>query len=177
MHAPLYTMSAGDLGVAPEEIEKKLSEILEMATRWKAVLLLDEADVFLEQRTLKDLERNKLVSIFLRILEYYEGILFLTTNRVQTFDTAFQSRIHITINYPELTSGPRRVVWSTFLTASNAPHSITDAQINQLAELPMNGRQIKNVIKTALLLAARNDVPLNRGHIESVLTITQGIEA
>jgi hypothetical protein len=62
MRAPLYTMSAGDLGLVPENIEAKLSEILEMATRWKAVLLLDEADVFLEQRTLNDLERNKLVS-------------------------------------------------------------------------------------------------------------------
>jgi hypothetical protein len=62
MRAPLYTMSAGDLGLVPEDIETKLSEILEMATRWKAVLLLDEADVFLEQRTLQDLERNKLVS-------------------------------------------------------------------------------------------------------------------
>ncbi|KAH0537656.1 hypothetical protein FGG08_005569 [Glutinoglossum americanum] len=177
MHAPLYTMSAGDLGLAPEDIETKLSEILEMATRWKAVLLLDEADVFLEQRTLNDLERNKLVSIFLRILEYYEGILFLTTNRVQTFDAAFQSRIHITINYPDLTSSSRRLVWSTFLAASNSPQSLSDEEIDGLAELPMNGRQIKNVVKTALLLAARKNVPLDRGHIENVLTITQGIEA
>ncbi|KAI9764600.1 MAG: hypothetical protein M1840_008329 [Geoglossum simile] len=177
MHAPLYTMSAGDLGLVPEDIETKLSEILEMATRWKAVLLLDEADVFLEQRTLHDLERNKLVSIFLRILEYYEGILFLTTNRVQTFDTAFQSRIHITINYPDLTSSSRRLVWSTFLAASNSPQTLTDKEIDGLAELPMNGRQIKNVVKTALLLAARKNVPLDRGHIENVLTITQGIEA
>ena len=52
-----------------------------MVARWEAVLLLDEADVFLEARSTHDLERNKLVSIFLRVLEYYEGILFLTTNR------------------------------------------------------------------------------------------------
>ncbi len=64
-----------------------------------------------------DIHRNALVSIFLRQLEYFQGILFLTTNRVevsiylsqkvflhsfglltfgrQTFDDAFQSRIHI----------------------------------------------------------------------------------
>jgi len=54
--------------------------ILERNNRWDAVLLLDEADVFLEARSAHDLERYKLVSIFLRLLEYYEGILFLTTS-------------------------------------------------------------------------------------------------
>jgi hypothetical protein len=44
------------------------------------VLLLDEADVFMQSRDSKSLERNKLVAIFLRLLEYFEGILFLTTN-------------------------------------------------------------------------------------------------
>jgi SpoVK/Ycf46/Vps4 family AAA+-type ATPase len=66
-------MSAGDLGLDPRNVETKLQNILEMCTRWNSVLLLDEADVFLEQRSLHELERNKLVSIFLRVLEYYEG--------------------------------------------------------------------------------------------------------
>lgn len=48
---------------------------------WGAVLLLDEADVYLERRSINDLMRNSLVSIFLRLLEYFQGILFLTTNR------------------------------------------------------------------------------------------------
>lgn len=49
-----------------------------------AVVLLDEADVFLEERDVRDLNRNALVSVFLRALEYYEGILILTSNRVGT---------------------------------------------------------------------------------------------
>ncbi len=40
------------------------------------VVLLDEADVFLEQRSLANLERNALVSVFLRVLEYYDGNLY-----------------------------------------------------------------------------------------------------
>ena len=95
MKVPLYSMAAGDLGLDPRTVESSLRDILEMCTKWNAILLLDEADVFLEQRSLHELERNKLVSIFLRVLEYSECILFLTTNRVQTFDAAFQSRIHI----------------------------------------------------------------------------------
>ncbi len=62
MHAPLYMMSAGDLGLESSEVESSLSNVLEMTSKWNAVLLLDEADVFLEQRSAHDLERNKLVS-------------------------------------------------------------------------------------------------------------------
>lgn len=50
----------------------------------RVVVLLDEADVFLEERDMKDLKRNALVSVFLRALEYYDGILILTSNRVGT---------------------------------------------------------------------------------------------
>ncbi len=75
MKVPLYMMSAGDLGLDPRHVEAKLQGILDMCTRWNAILLLDEADVFLEERSLHELERNKLVSIFLRVLEYYEGIM------------------------------------------------------------------------------------------------------
>lgn len=62
MRKPLYSMSAGELGNTAEDVEQHLNMILEMATKWNAVLLLDEADVFLEQRTSHYLERNKLVS-------------------------------------------------------------------------------------------------------------------
>lgn len=76
MRVPLYMMSAGDLGLDPGSVEEKLSDILEMCTKWNAILLLDEADVFLEERSLHELERNKLVTIFLRVLEYYVSIGF-----------------------------------------------------------------------------------------------------
>ncbi len=62
MRVPLYMMSAGDLGIEPAGVESALSNIMEMSAKWNAVLLLDEADVFLEQRSAHDLERNKLVS-------------------------------------------------------------------------------------------------------------------
>src|ERR1700712_1764915 len=109
-------VGAGDLGDEPSSVESTMSNILEMVTKWKAVLLLDEADVFLEARSIHDLERNKLVSIFLRLLEYYEGVLFLTTNRVDNIDAAFESRIHLSLQYDELDKASRKHVWETFLT-------------------------------------------------------------
>ncbi|KAL8849320.1 MAG: hypothetical protein Q9221_005671 [Calogaya cf. arnoldii] len=172
MRAPLYMMSAGDLGLDSSNVESSLSNVLEMSTKWNAVLLLDEADVFLEQRSAHDLERNKLVSIFLRMLEYYEGILFLTTNRVDNIDAAFQSRIHISMQYNDLSTSSRRHVWTNFLSAGgNRVHGFSDADLDRLAEYEMNGREIKNVLKTAQLLAGKKKEKLAVGHVESVLAI------
>jgi hypothetical protein len=62
MRAPLYSLSAGELGESAGSIERALTSVLELVTKWNAVLLLDEADVFLEQRDFSNLERNKIVS-------------------------------------------------------------------------------------------------------------------
>ena len=62
MRVPLYVMSAGELGTATFEIERALKDVLEKCTMWKAVLLIDEADVFLETRSSSDLHRNAMVS-------------------------------------------------------------------------------------------------------------------
>ncbi|KAF2852560.1 P-loop containing nucleoside triphosphate hydrolase protein [Plenodomus tracheiphilus IPT5] len=173
MQVPLYVMSAGDLGYDPRKVESNLQNILDMCARWNAVLLLDEADVFLEKRSLHELERNKLVSIFLRVLEYYEGTMFLTTNRVQTFDPAFQSRIHISLDYPELSIDSRRTIWHNFLMASTPDHVMNKAQLEELARLTMNGRQIKNILKIAKLLASRKNEKLNYEHIVTTMEVTQ----
>ncbi|KAI8932392.1 hypothetical protein NX059_010579 [Plenodomus lindquistii] len=173
MRVPLYLMSAGDLGYDPRKVESNLQNILEMCTRWNAVLLLDEADVFLEQRSLHELERNKLVSIFLRVLEYYEGTMFLTTNRVQTFDPAFQSRIHISLDYPDLSITSRRTIWNNFLAASSPDHVISKAELEELSRLTMNGRQIKNILKIARLLASRKDEKLAYEHVVTTMEVTQ----
>lgn len=73
-----------------------------MAQLWNWILLLDEADAFLAQRSEDDIGRYLFVSVFLRILEYYEGILFLASNRVGVFSEAFKSRIHVALYYPPL---------------------------------------------------------------------------
>ena len=173
MQVPLYMMSAGDLGLDPAGIEESLNTILEMVAKWNAVLLLDEADVFLEARSTSDLERNKMVSIFLRMLEYYEGILFLTTNRIKNIDDAFHSRIHISMQYPNLTAVSRRHIWNTFMSKTSG---LTDGELDALSQVELNGRQIKNVLKTAQMLARRGDGEgkVSMGHIQTILAIESG---
>lgn len=196
MKVPLYMIGAGDLGTDPSSVESTLNHILEMVTKWKAVLLLDEADVFLEARSIHDLERNKLVSIFLRLLEYYEGVLFLTTNRVDNIDAAFESRIHLSLMYDDLDQASRKHVWETFLARTvgaagdggrditNPPtngHIIstpltpnfTATEINTLSTTPLNGRQIKNVLKTSQLLASKQGVPLAFKHVDTVMKLRE----
>lgn len=189
MRAPLYSLSAGELGKSAGSIENALTNVLELVTKWNAVLLLDEADVFLEQRDFSNLARNKIVSskfssrqihrdqliriVFLRTLEYYKGVLFLTTNRVSTLDQAFESRIHLKLHYPDLNVAARKVIWTTLLRKSQPPAQLNIEEIAELAEHDVNGREVKNVVKTSQLLAASKGESLAIGHVRSVLRITK----
>ncbi|KAF5255739.1 hypothetical protein FOXYS1_13827 [Fusarium oxysporum] len=175
MQKPLYNMSAAELGDVAQEVEQKLDCALELSTRWGAVLLLDECDVFLQRRTTSDIKRNKLVSIFLRLLEYFEGVMFLTTNRVSAFDPAFESRIHLTIHYPNLDYTSRLHIWRTFVNIGTDWNSLSEDELDELAGVELNGRQIKNVVKTARLLATHERTQLAMGHISTVLRIKKGL--
>lgn len=93
----MYSISTGELGTDPGTAERVLKAIFDRAKRWDAVVLLDEADLFLTRRTIDDMQRNAFVTIFLRCMEYYQGIMFLTSNRIEDFDPAFHSRIHLSI--------------------------------------------------------------------------------
>ena len=59
---PLLSITPGDLGTSAYGVEQALNKFFELGERWGAILLLDEADIFLESRTESDLERNSLVS-------------------------------------------------------------------------------------------------------------------
>lgn len=181
LRCPLYMVSAGELGTNPRELELELNKILDIAHSWGAILLLDEADVFLEKRTIQDIHRNALVSIFLRLLEYFQGILFLTTNRVETFDDAFQSRIHVALRYGELTSKAKRAVWKTFITKVREIDGVEvavfkETDFDKLAKHNLNGRQIKNAVRTAQALAVNEGVMLCMTHITKVLDVAEAFE-
>jgi DNA polymerase III delta prime subunit len=174
MKVPLYTLSAGEIGIMPTTVEREIKAALEKCAQWNAILLLDECDVFLECRELNSLKRNELVSIFLRLLEYYEGMMFLTTNRVSTIDPAFESRIDVSINYPDLTAELRLQIWSKFLFRSEQTRSgldLSEEDLPALAKLNLNGRQIKSVIKTAQLLATSKGEKLTITHLNAVLKL------
>ncbi|KAH7125101.1 P-loop containing nucleoside triphosphate hydrolase protein [Dendryphion nanum] len=176
---PLYSISCGDLGTTAKQCEIALNEILDLATHWNAILLVDEADVFLEQRSLHDLVRNGCVAVFLRLLEYFEGIMFLTTNRIMNFDTAFKSRIHLAIKYPGLSTSLQRQLWTTFITNDSQqpkPDWLSTNLLDDLESNAMNGRQIKNVVRTAMALAIAGGRALNPNDISTSLKAMKDFE-
>ncbi|KAM5349424.1 hypothetical protein ACJ41O_005929 [Fusarium nematophilum] len=173
---PLYIMSAGDLGTDAAKVEHHLLQALECCQLWNAVLLIDEADVFLETRDSNGLDRNELVSIFLRRLEYYRGLMFLTTNRFSAIDPAFKSRLDLILPYSDLDEASRRKVWVNFVQKLGpGVASISDEDFDELAKTEMNGREIKNSIKMALVLAKR-DKPLRLKHLTTVVNIHTRVE-
>lgn len=146
---PLYAISVGELGVTPDELEERLRVILDVATVWNAVILLDEADIYLEARDERDIVRNAMVGVFLRLLEYHHGVLFLTTNRVKNIDPAFYSRISVALHFAKGANDKREKIWENLLESA----SIKGIDAKELAVIDINGRQIKNAIRLSQTLA------------------------
>jgi len=195
---PLLRMDTATLGSSMVEIEENLSSTFRAAERWNALVLLDEADVFLEERKYSDLERNRLVAgkkpitpflstlvqltalglrpvlvVFLRVLEYFEGIMFLTTNRIEAFDRAFKSRIHLTLHYPPLNPESCGKVLRNFLTRADAnadPDLLNSDRLSSLVKAKLNGRQIKNAVHIASALAASEGLQISIRHLEVALS-------
>lgn len=173
---PLYSITVGELGITPQELEGKLSQILEIAHTWNAVILIDEADVFLEKRTNNDIQRNAMVGIFLRLLERHQGVMFLTTNRANTLDEAFRSRISCVFEYRELDKETRRKIWLNLLRAANivfddnTVNELCECQLNGFGETKyLNGRQIKNAIRMGQSYAMNRNESITIDHIRFVI--------
>jgi hypothetical protein len=148
---PLYTMEMSEVGTSVEQVEANLQKIFARAKKWNAVLLFDEADIFLSERVASDLERSAIVGIFLRLLDYYEGTFFLTTNRGDGIDKAFKSRVTLYLNYPELSPETRKVIWQSMLkSAGMEVHQ--DVPWSTVADARLNGRQIRNQVRLLKLM-------------------------
>lgn len=165
-----------------------LATIFKIASRWKAILLIDEADIFMAQRSNEHLQLNALVSVFLRELEQYDGVLFLATNRLQTFDEAILSRIHVSLKYKELDKEARKAVWRYFVQKAKTKHgnpAFSERVPDDLADERMNGRevsdfptikpnahcwlQIRNAVFVAQSMAEYDETVLGVSHLKSAI--------
>ncbi len=163
----LYKVSLGELGSGVERLESALNRILALAQRWQAVLLIDEADVFLERRTSENLARNAVVAVFLRLLEYFGGLLFLTTNRGDNLDEAFLSRVTVGLHFQKPGFDGRLAIWKGLL--SNAGIDVEEHDLIELVDFDVNGREIKNAINVAKALAGADKTPVKFKHLNAVL--------
>jgi hypothetical protein len=186
---PLYSLSMGTLGTTADDLERRLKEILTLSAKWNAIILLDEADSFLEKRSSASaLERNAMVSVMLQLVEYFTGILFLTSNRMDSLDPAFQTRITLSLPYHDLNKEGRQKIWENFLHGSGVLEQVDEASSSpssslspidtaELAKHPLNGREIKNALRLALALAAEEDRPLNHELLMETSSMIKPISA
>ncbi len=170
LEKPLYMVGVAELGTEPSELEDNLRNVLETAKIWDAVLLLDEADIFLEERKSNDIVRNAMVGIFLRLLEYYDGIMFLTTNRASNIDRAFYSRISLALHYCDLGVDARKSVWK------NCLKHVEGFNYDSLAVHELNGRQIKNCVNLGNILAKSKNKSLSQEDLDYVVNLSSEFE-
>jgi hypothetical protein len=143
---PLYRVHSGQLGLNVAEMEIALKNTLTRAQRWGAVMLIDEADVYIKRRD-DNIAANAVVGVFLRVLEYFNGLLFLTTNRVGDIDEAIISRCIAMIRYHPPGLHDRRRIWQVMTEQFEL--AVEPALIDHLAELypQASGRDIKGLAK------------------------------
>ena len=153
MERPLYSIRTGALGTTAEEIEKNLEVVFQRGKRWGCELLLDEADVFVCQRG-NDIVQNAIVAEFLRTLEYFDGLLFMTTNRPDDIDEAIVSRCAAVIHYDRPTPSDAAAIWRV-MAEQNACELAEDL-IDQLVDLfpEITARDIKMLLRLVLRVVA-----------------------
>jgi hypothetical protein len=143
---PLYRVHSGQLGLNVSAMETALRDVLTRAQRWGAVMLIDEADVYIKRRC-DDITMNAVVGVFLRVLEYFNGLLFLTTNRVDDIDEAIISRCIAMIKYEAPDREARRRIWRVMLDQFEL--AVDEEMIGRLVDLfpAATGRDIKGLAK------------------------------
>lgn len=152
--APLYKVNCSQLGTDEEAIEKELSRVLTRASRWQALLLIDEADVYVRARE-NDIQQNAIVGVFLRVLEYYRGILFLTSNRVTVIDDAIMSRSTVHLKYGKPDADSLRKIWVVLSTQFNLKlePKLLDLLVKTFPSIV--GRDVKNLLKLVIRYSKR----------------------
>ena len=83
--------------------------------------------------------------------------------------------MHLTINYPALNVESRLTIWRNFLEHANPPAALSWDEIELLSGIELNGRRIKNVVKTAQIMAKREQRAVRLDDIKKVMRITEGV--
>jgi AAA+ superfamily predicted ATPase len=117
-------------------------------------------------------------AVFLRQLEYFQGIIFLTSNRVSVFDDAIKSRIHLALQYSSPGKAVRRTLWQKHL--ANVPAEDIDIELegvlDALEDTKMNGREISNSIATAKTFAKSEGSKLTLEYLKAIVQVWSDFE-
>lgn len=155
---PLYRVHSGQLGLNVAAMETALKEVLTRAQRWGAVMLIDEADVYIKKRD-DNITMNAVVGVFLRVLEYFNGLLFLTTNRVDDIDEAIVSRCIALIRFYPPDRVDRKKIWGVMAMQFGLP--LDENLLDRLPDIfpQASGRDIKGLAKLVAKYCSQKQLP------------------
>jgi SpoVK/Ycf46/Vps4 family AAA+-type ATPase len=153
------------------ETEKNLNQVFARAEEMDVILLLDEGDALLTQRTnirtSNDRYANLETNYLLQRLESFEGILIVTTNAVDRIDNAFQRRMDLVVDFRPPEATERWNIWRMHLPSG---HEIDESLIADIAgRCAMNGGQIRNAALHASVLALEEGGVMRSAHLESAV--------
>lgn len=165
----LYSVQCSQLGTDPDELEAAILKAFARAQRWNAILLLDEADVYVRARGV-DVQQNAIVGVFLRVLEYYSGVLFMTTNRSDEVDDAILSRCLARIDYVLPSPSEQAKIWH--ILAETSGIKLTPSLAETISERypTLSGRDVKQLLKLASL------VTMARGGNEVTVEVVESVK-
>jgi AAA+ superfamily predicted ATPase len=137
------------------ETEKNLSQLLARAEELDVILLIDEGDALMTNRTdvksANDRYANLETNYLLQRLETYQGIVIVTTNAGNRIDAAFQRRFDIIIDFQPPDPYERLLMWQHHLPSR---HNVNPACLQEIAHhCALIGGQIRNAALYASLLA------------------------
>lgn len=161
---PLYIVQSSQLGISIKDLEDNLKKVLSNANKWRAVLLIDEADVYIHERG-DDIHQNAIVGVFLRILEYYNGLMFMTTNRASIIDDAILSRATAIIEFPVPVNEDAIAITNTLATQFGLKFEKNVDKYISEKHPTITGRSIKNILKLAAKLAKGGNI--TKKHIDT----------
>lgn len=156
---PLYEVASGQLGVNAEDVEQNLKEILRRSIDLNMPLLINEADVFIRTRG-NDIEQNAICAVFLRLIEYHSGLVFLTTN-IECIDDAFLSRCLAEIRYTPPGKKERREIWKVQLKQFGAELSAEELEQAVQVFPEVVGRDVQNLLRLTLRYCKAISVPFS----------------
>ncbi|KAH8807104.1 P-loop containing nucleoside triphosphate hydrolase protein [Xylogone sp. PMI_703] len=174
---PLYIVTAGQLTTHISQLEDTLKKIFREGKLWNAIVLFDEADVLMRKRESGALDVNAIVSVFLRMLEYYEGVLFLTTNRPDDIDDAIRNRVQLEIKFSQITARIRSSIWRNLIRFNAEIIDIEETRdadvFRVLGYFEINGREIKNILRLATCSAGadRQNPKVKVEHLVKIMRI------
>jgi len=153
------------------ETEKNLNLVFSRAEELDVILLLDEGDALLTQRTnvqtSNDRYANLETNFLLQRLESFDGILLVTTNAGERIDSAFQRRMDVLINFSSPTPPERWAIWQLHLPRA---HAVDFSLLEEVAgRCALTGGQIKNAALHASLLALEDGGIVTSAMVEAAI--------